>query len=320
MFALSHKSKQYLLLALKIFILLITFGYIYLKITKNEQLNIIDFSSQINVTNFVVTIALFLLLATINWFFEVLKWKTLVSEIKEISFSTSLKQSLSSLTVSLATPNRIGEYGAKAYFFKKEIRKQILLKNFFHNSFQMAVTVLFGIVGLFVVFQKYKMVFSSKFDNYKLLFYVLLLGLLIGLGFVFRKNTIIFKGLTLSNIYTKFKQISFSTKWKVLLFSIIRYFVFCFLFWKLLLFFGVEISIIQAFPLIFTMYLLVSILPTIFIFDVVVRGGVAVWLFSFLGISELPVLSTVFCMWILNFVFPSLIGSYYLLTYKPTYQ
>lgn len=320
MFALSHKTKQYLLLALKIFILAVTFGYIYLKITQNEQLSFIEFTSQINSSNSILTIISFFILAVANWFFEVLKWKTMVSETQNISFLTSLKQSLSSLTVSLATPNRIGEYGAKAYYFKKEFRKQILLRNFFHNSFQMGVTIFFGIVGLFIIVQKKEFDFSSEFDTYKVLMGIIILLFLIVLGFVLRKKQLIFKGFTLSNIYTKFKQISGSIKWKVLLFSVIRYVIFCFLFWRLLLFFGVKISIIQAFPLIFTMYLLVSIVPSIFIFDVVVRGGVSVWLFSLAGISELPVLSTVLSMWILNFVFPSLIGSYYLLTYKPSYE
>jgi hypothetical protein len=65
------------------------------------------------------------------------------------------------------------------------------------------------------------------------------------------------------------------------------------------------------------MYLLVSIVPTIFIFDVVVRGGAAVWLFSFVGISETPVLCTVLSMWILNFVIPSIVGGIFMFTYRP---
>jgi hypothetical protein len=65
------------------------------------------------------------------------------------------------------------------------------------------------------------------------------------------------------------------------------------------------------------MYLLVSIIPSFFIMDVVIRGGVAVWLFSFLGVSEIVVLSTVFFMWMLNTVSPALIGSYFVLTFKP---
>ena len=64
------------------------------------------------------------------------------------------------------------------------------------------------------------------------------------------------------------------------------------------------------------MYLLVSVVPSLFILDVVVRGGVAVYLFSLIGTPEWPVLATVTSMWILNFVLPAICGSYYVLKYK----
>jgi len=65
------------------------------------------------------------------------------------------------------------------------------------------------------------------------------------------------------------------------------------------------------------MYFFASVVPTVFVFDVVVRGGIAVWLFSFAGIPEFTVLSTVLAMWILNFVLPSIFGSFFILTYQP---
>jgi hypothetical protein len=74
---------------------------------------------------------------------------------------------------------------------------------------------------------------------------------------------------------------------------------------------------LEAIPLILSMYLLVSVIPSVFIFDVVVRGGVAVWLFSLAEVNELIVLSTVLVMWILNFVFPAIVGSILLIKHKP---
>ena len=319
MFALSYKSKKYLLVALKIFILVIAFGYIYVKITQNETINFSVYLKNVFKENALFSIIIFFLLTAANWFFEIVKWKTMVSETQEISFSTSLKQSLTSLTISLTTPNRIGEYGAKALFFEKKKRKQILLLNFFNNSFQMLVTIVFGIIGLGIVFDNYDLNKLNTISKNQLLIGILLFILLIGIGFYFRKKQLLFKGLSLSNIYLKLKQISSQTKLKILLFSIIRYLIFSFLFYKLLRFFGVEISINQALPLVFSMYFLSSIVPTIFIFDVVVKGGVAVWLFSMAGVVDVAVLSTVFSMWLLNFVIPSLFGAYFLMTYKPSY-
>ncbi|WP_248912347.1 hypothetical protein [Gelidibacter algens] len=64
------------------------------------------------------------------------------------------------------------------------------------------------------------------------------------------------------------------------------------------------------------MYLLSSIIPSIFIFDVIIKGGVAVYIFGLLGVPEPLILSVVTFMWILNFVLPSVIGSYHVLQFK----
>ncbi len=317
MFAMRHKSKEYLLVIFKILILGITFAYIYLKITQNETIEFKEFSNYLFQEKALIPVFGFLFLTSLNWFFEILKWKTMVYDLSPISFLISLKQSLASLTVSLATPNRIGEYGAKAYFFKKAIRKQILLRNFFHNCFQMLVTVIFGGIGLLFFWKLYGFGTLSEIVFLKIGVALILVLSILFLAFVFRKNTVVFKGLTLSNIYLKFKLLSSNIKWKMIVFSVFRYLIFCFLFYRLLVFFGMDISLSEAFPIIFLMYLLVSVLPTIFIFDVVVRGGISLWLFSLAGFPEIPILSTVFTMWMLNFVIPSIIGGYYLLSYKP---
>ena len=68
----------------------------------------------------------FLLLATINWMLESMKWQELVCLIESISFLEALQQTLASLTISLPTPSRLGEYGAKAFFFQKNLRKKVV--------------------------------------------------------------------------------------------------------------------------------------------------------------------------------------------------
>ena len=317
MFALSHKSKQYLLLALKVLILTFTFAYIYLKVLHNETINTYGFFEKIFSKNALLPILGFILLASFNWFFEILKWKTIVSEIKSITFLISLKQSLASLTVSLATPNRIGEYGAKAYFFNKNLRKKVMLYNLFHNTIQMLITTLLGVFGLIVLFKKNKFGFAIDHIVLKIIILALIvLGVLI-VGFLFRKQQIIIKGLTISKLFDNLKGLSIGIKLKMILFSFIRYLFFGYLFYQLLLFFGAYINMTEAIPYIFSMYFLASIIPALSIFDVVIKGGVAVWVFSLLGVSENIVLSTVFCMWILNFIIPSIIGAYFLITYKP---
>lgn len=313
--AAQHKTKQYLLAFAKVLVLAITFGYIFYRIKNNPDIDFSAFFLTIVSKGAAVSyfLILFLVLAMLNWTFEILKWQNLVSSIDRIDFKTALKQSLASLTVSLATPNRIGEYGAKALFFEKENRKKILLLNFYSNAAQLTMTVVFGCVGLFYFLWNYEVVYSVG-ALLAILIGILVIGVL---GYHFRKRELFVRGFSIANTWRFFQKFPSFQKLKVLIFSLLRYLIFSGMFYGMLLFFGAEVPIYTAMALIFAMYLLVSIVPTIFIFDVVVRGGVAVWLFSFVGIPELAVLSTVFLMWIYNFVLPSVAGSFFVLTYQP---
>ena len=71
-----------------------------------------------------------LTLTTLNWMLEIYKWQMLSREVTPISYQEAAKQSLASHAFALITPNRIGEYGAKALFYAQSFRKQILTLNF----------------------------------------------------------------------------------------------------------------------------------------------------------------------------------------------
>ena len=68
--------------------------------------------------------------------------------------------------------------------------------------------------------------------------------------------------------------------------------------------------------LISSMYLLASVIPSISVFDVVIKGSIAVYLFGFVNFNAFSVLTIITLMWLLNFVIPSILGSYYVLNFK----
>jgi hypothetical protein len=309
----SNKSKQYLLLALKVLILTVTFGHIYVKLTQDTSLTFEDFTATLSVDGRnVLFLLLCIILAAGNWFFEILKWQTVTSNVAPISFKTALKQSLSGLTVSLTTPNRIGDYGAKIMYFETHNRKQILLLNFYSNAVQMAITCFFGIIGVLYILPTFNIEYSTT-KSILLLICILLFGIV---GYLIKERQLLIKGLSISSVHSYFRKIRSSIKIKVGIYALIRYSIFSFSFYLLLVFFGAEIRFSEVIPLLCSMYLFVSVIPTIFIFDLVVRGGVAVWLFSLVGVSELAILSTVLTMWLLNFVFPAIWGSFYVANFK----
>ena len=155
--SMSYKSKQFFFVIVKLSIVAGAFYFIFHKLVKNESLSFSVFYQFLKENNvFSTKNVVFLMFLTIfNWFFEILKWKYLVSNVTHIPFFSALKQSLSGLTASLFTPNRIGEYGAKVIYFQYALRKKILLLNLIGNMYQMLITCLFGIIGLLIVYTRY---------------------------------------------------------------------------------------------------------------------------------------------------------------------
>ncbi len=310
-----YKTKHFFFVLIKICIVVGAFYFIYAKIANNTDLDFSSFIYSLNKNDVISpkNIVLLLFLSFLNWFLEILKWQTLVSSIKNISLKDAAKQSLGSLTASLLTPNRIGEYGAKAMFYTTNHRKQIVLINMLSNFLQMGVTTIFGGIGLYLLTTKYQVVF-----NYYKLMQILLIGICLILltVFVLKKSTIKIKGFSLEKL--KFFAISFPKKNIAtgFIFSLLRYIIFSFQFYYLLTIFNTDIPYFNAMIIITSMYLLTSITPSIFIFDVVIKSSIAIYLFSIIEISELTILCTVTLMWLLNFVLPSLFGSFYVLNFN----
>ena len=175
-----------------------------------------------------------------------------------ITFRTAMKQSLYALTVSMATPNRVGDYGAKALFYDPKERKKVLFLNFYSNSIQMMVTLFFGIFGLFYTVQQFGLTFSYTKLAAGIFFAILLLFF----GYRYKERHLIINGITISNVIDKIVSFPRTLKIKTVVYSFLRYLIFSFLFYRILIFYGASIEFLDAIPLIFAMYLLVSILDS----------------------------------------------------------
>ncbi len=177
----------------------------------------------------------------------------------------------------------------------------------------MSVTSIFGILGFYFLVTTYEVHL-----NYYKLARVLVIGIavLLLVGFGVKKSRMSIKGFSLEKV--KRFVIRFPRKKIVLgfLFSILRYLIFSFQFYFLLQLLGVNMTYLNAMVVITSMYLLASIIPSIFIFDVVIKGSVALYLFALMEVNELTILSIITIMWLLNFVLPSIFGSFYVLHFN----
>ncbi len=303
MISIPHKTKQFLVLLIKLLIVGGAFYFIYNQLANNDKLNWQKFIVLFQKNKSVGGITFIVLLSILNRFFEILKWQNLMASFHKISLIQATKQVLAALTAGLFTPNGVGEYAGKALFFQKKDTKKIIFLNLICNGIQMILTVFFGTIGLWILGYKY---------------WVLgIIGVGFGfwiLGFGLKKITI--KGYSLEKLIQKINEIPKHIHQKNILLGVCRYLVFSHQYYFLFLAFDVHLPYFTLIATIATVYFLASSLPTFQFLDFAVKGSVAVYFFGILGVNEWIVIFISTLMWFLNVVLPVVIGSYYVLNFK----
>ncbi|MDO9038055.1 MAG: lysylphosphatidylglycerol synthase domain-containing protein [Lutibacter sp.] len=289
--------------------------FLFRQLANNELLLVSQLKQQLSVLfskNYWLLLLL-LLFTDINWILEIFKWKTLASFEKKITFFDAYIQCFASLTASVITPNRIGEYGAKALYFESKLRKKIMALNLMGNLSQLTVTIFFGIFGIFFLISNFEIgLFTFNTSNFILFLNILLILYLIGNNFGITKKL---TALT-RKIFRYLKELPLIIHLKTMAYSLLRYLVFSHQFYFLLRLFEVETDYFTLINLIFCTYFLASVIPSLAILDWAIKGSVAVVVFGFIGLNPLTIVAVTTFMWLLNFAIPALLGSIFVLNFK----
>ena len=309
MISIPHKTKQLLVVLIKLLIVGGAFYFIYNQLANNDKLDWQKFIVLFQKNQSIGGIAFILLLSVLNRFFEILKWQNLVAFIHKISLGEATKQVLGALTAGLFTPNGIGEYAGKALFFEKSNTKKVIFLNLICNGIQMILTVIFGFIGLLYFNAQYHVITTK---TAVLLLAVLLLLFLV--LFLVKKITI--KGYSIEKLIHKINEIPKPIHQKNIFLGICRYLVFSHQYYFLFLAFDVDLPYLTMIATISSVYFLASSLPTFQFLDFAVKGSVAVYFFGILGVNEWIVIFISTLMWFLNVVVPVVIGSYFVLNFK----
>lgn len=310
----SHKANQFFSLLIKVLVVSAAVFFIWYKITRDENMNFGNFLNiLIKYQVFsLINVAILIALTILNWYFEILKWQNLSSYVRKNSFPRAMRESLSSFTAAIFTPSRIGEYGAKCLYYTRAAWRKIVFLNFLGNMAQLFSTYFFGIAGL--LFMITALDLPLPLFNAVLVITLLFAPFLI--YWVMKRFRIRMKGYSVRRLEESFQNVPEKIRWRTLFFSTGRFLVFTHQFYFLLLVFKVDASYPLLIAAVFSTYILASIIPTMIIFDALIKGGFAVWIFGFLQVPEIVVLTIVLTVWILNFGIPGLAGSYYVLKYK----
>ncbi|MBK0370557.1 lysylphosphatidylglycerol synthase domain-containing protein [Flavobacterium agrisoli] len=309
MISIPDKAKHFLVLVIKLFIVGGAFYFIYQQLVSNEKLEWDKFLLIFNKNQSVFGILFILYFSVVNRFLEILKWQNLAQVVRKISLFEATKQVLAALTAGLFTPNGIGEYAGKAFYFEKKETKKIVFLNLICNGIQMVLTILFGIFGL-LYFNVLHPVMTTK--NIGLLF----LGVLILIVILFSVKRITIKGYSIEKLLHKINEIPKSIHRKNIVLGICRYLVFSHQYYFLFVAFDVDLPYLTLMAAITSVYFLASSLPTFQFLDFAVKGSVSLFFFGLLGVNEWIVIFISTLMWFLNVVIPVVIGSYFVLNFK----
>jgi hypothetical protein len=319
-------SKKTIGFLLKIGIVAFALFFLYEQLTAKssiEQFNNTDVLQQIK-GHYSILIVIVLMMF-LNWFLEALKWQFLIKKIEEISFSRSVRAVFSGITVSAFTPNRVGEYGGRVFCLEKADRIQAVFITIIGSMAQLITTIFFGSIGILLLpslMPEFTQILSLMEYSYPILVFVFLLlnSLLIFIYLNTSVLSLLLSRIKFLNKYEKYNSVfsfySAEELAKVLLFSVARYVVFTTQFFILLHVFGVVINYTDALVLIMTMLFVISVIPTIAITEIGVRGSVALFLFGLISSNTVGILSATFVMWIINLLLPALIGTAFIFTLK----
>ena len=270
-------------------------------------------------------ILLVFLMMFLNWILEATKWRFLIRKIEKVSIFTSLCAVFSGITVSVFTLNRVGEYGGRVFCLEKADRIQGVLITVLGSMAQLLTTIFFGSIGILFLnnyIPELQDLYQEIDFAYPIMFFMLLL-LNILLLLLFHNISV------LSNLMDKFSWLNKYKKYKevftyynaqeltiVFILSVFRYAVFTTQFFILLKLFAVDIIYFDAIILTMVMLFVISVIPTIAITEIGVRGSVALFLFGLISTNSAGILSATFVMWIINLVLPAIIGTICVFTLK----
>jgi len=306
------RKRRQLNLLIKLILLALLAWALYVQIVAKENINEIwtTFQSELKNGEIWLLILTFLLMP-VNWSLETIKWQRLVRTIEVVPFFRAFKGILAGITLSIFTPNRVGEYGGRILVVKPENKIPTVVASLVGSFSQLTTLLVMGLAGMsYFMYKKIEpdalVMFGTSVSalllSVMLIFFYLNVDLVIPLVKKIPYIRRFVKHLTVLQNYDA------KTLLLVLLLSMGRYLVYSFQYYLILLFFGIEVSLLLGLASIALIFFVQTSVPLPPIYGLAVRGNVALKIWGYFTINTLGILSSTFGLWFINVIFPALIG------------
>ena len=259
------------------------------------------------------------ILMFLNWGIEARKWQLLIAPLERFSLQKAFKAVFAGCSITMLTPNRIGEYGGRIMYVEEQHRLRAISLTILGSIRQLAITMLMGTAGL--VLLKYgNIVPKETFHSISWLlsnslFIISMSVTVILLLLYFRVHFLIIAISRISFLQKLTRHIIvldvFSGKQllRILFLSFFRYMVFILQYMLLLKVMEVGISYPVSFLLLTVFYLVMAVAPTIGFTELPVRATASVLLFELFSDNIVGIQAAAFGIWLINIVLPAVFGS-----------
>ncbi|MDQ3050749.1 MAG: flippase-like domain-containing protein [Bacteroidota bacterium] len=251
------------------------------------------------------------MLMGVNWLLETVKWKLLLEYISPTNWIRCFRSVMSGVTVSILTPNRIGEFAGRVLHLEQGVRVKAAIASVIGSMNQLLITVLAGGLGLMASMALYV---EDAFIE-RIFIILVITGMIVAVYIYFRIPGITrmakqFSALRKLLLYMEvFEKYTTGTLMKLSILSAFRYIVFSIQFILMLNWFEILIPWQDSLKAISMMYLVMAIVPSVALSELTIRGSVALFFFSAYSGNNSGILAASSVVWIINLVIPALIGA-----------
>ena len=274
---------------------------IYNKVAHNENLN--QYSADIKIQFEKVTFfewGVLLLLFLLNYLMEAIKWQKLLASWSPISIFKSYKSVLIGQAFAFFTPARSGDYVGRILLLPPGSKIKGVAQLAWSSYAQLIITISIGSIALF---------FNLPFFPW--IKWFMPLGLVAALLVYFHPGQ--FKGWL--NKINKL-QIENKLKLNLLVLSFLKYIVFVLQYTWAIKMLNIPIAPIDLWIALGVLFLLLSIIPSISLTDLVIRGQIIVVLLEPYYNNSLMLICLSTIIWAVNFLLPAIIGAFLLINFR----
>jgi hypothetical protein len=258
----------------------------------------------------------------VNWGIETQKWKRLMEPLERFSFGRAFKAIMAGCSITMLTPNRIGEYGGRIMYVSEENRIRAISVTILGSVSQLSVTFVMGTIG--ILYLKLYAIphpdLSWLTSNVVLTISILCSASLLLLFFGVHFFVVLLQRIPILKRIVKHIAVvdAFSGKQllRILALSFLRYMVFILQYALLLKVMQVETGWTMSFCLLSVFYLAMVLAPTVGFTELPVRATASVQLFGLFSSNVLGIQAAAFGIWLINLVLPAIIGSLFILGVK----